>query len=54
MQAENAAYIIVRDSELTEQIAAQDNIRDTKMDEVTSVVNAMLRVASLPAMQQAA
>ena len=54
MQAENAAYIIVRGSELTEQIAAQDNIRDTKMDEVTSVVNAMLRVASLPAMQQAA
>jgi hypothetical protein len=54
VQAENAAYIIVRGSELTEQIAAQDNIRDTKMDEVTSVVNAMLRVASLPTMQQAA
>lgn len=52
--AENAAYIIARGSELTEQIAAQDAIRDTKIDEVNALTTAMLRMASLPAMQQAA
>jgi len=52
--AENAAYIIARGSELTEQIAAQDAIRDAKLDEVNTLTTAMLRMASLPQMQQAA
>ena len=51
---ENSAYIVSRSSEYTEQIAEQDAIRDTKIDEATSVANAMAKVASLPAMQQAA
>ena len=51
---ENSAYIVSRSSEYTEQIAEQDAIRDTKIDEATSVSNAMSKVASLPAMQQAA
>ena len=51
---ENSAYIVSRSSEYTEQIAEQDAIRDTKIDEATSVANAMSKVASLPAMQQAA
>ena len=51
---ENSAYIVSRSSEYTEQIAEQDSIRDTKIDEATSVANAMSKVASLPAMQQAA
>ena len=51
---ENSAYIVSRSSEYTEQIAEQDAIRDTKIDEATSVANAMAKVASLPQMQQAA
>ena len=51
---ENSAYIIARGSDLTQQIADQDAIRDTKLGEITAVVDAMLKVASLPAMQQAA
>lgn len=51
---ENSAYIISRASEYTEQIAGQDNIRDTKMGEATAIAEAMQKVASLPAMQQAA
>ena len=51
---ENSAYIVSRSSEYTEQIAEQDAIRDTKIDEATSVANAMAKVASLPPMQQAA
>ena len=51
---ENSAYIISRASEYTEQIAGQDNIRDTKMGEATAIAEAMQKVASLPQMQQAA
>ena len=51
---ENSAYIVSRSSEYTEQIAEQDSIRDTKIDEATGIANAMAKVASLPAMQQAA
>ena len=36
---ENSAYIVSRSSEYTEQIAEQDAIRDTKIDEATSVAN---------------
>lgn len=54
VEAENRAYLISRSSELTAQIAEQDSIRDTKMGELTAVVDAMAKVASLPAMQQAA
>ena len=54
VQVENSAYIIARGSELTEQIAEQDNIRDGKLEEITSLVGAMLKMASLPTMQQAA
>ena len=48
---ENSAYIVSRSSEYTEQIAEQDAIRDTKIDEATSVANAMAKVASLLQMQ---
>ena len=51
---EDAAYIVSRSSDLTEEIAKQDNIRDTKVDEATGIANAMSKVASLPAMQLAA
>ncbi len=51
---ENSAYIVSRSSEYTEQIAEHDSIRDTKIDEATGIANAMSKVASLPAMQQAA
>ena len=51
---ENSAYIVSRSSEYTEQIAEQDDIRDTKIGEATAIAEAMAKVASLPAMQQAA
>lgn len=51
---ENSAYIVSRSSEYTEQIAEQDDIRDTKIGEATAIAEAMSKVASLPQMQQAA
>ena len=51
---EDQAYIIARGSDLTQQIAEQDAIRDDRQTQLETMMNAMLKMAAIPAMQQAA
>ena len=51
---ENTSYLFARSSDLTAQIAEQDSVRDAKLNEITTLVGAMLNMTSLPQMQQAA
>ena len=51
---EDQSYIISRASDLTAQIAEQDNIRDDKQGQVKTMADAYAKMTALPQMQQAA
>ena len=54
VQNEDGAYLIDRASELTEQIAVEDDIRDGRVNDVQTLLTAATKMVSVPAMKQAA